>query len=256
MEYHEILTIDDDGSGIVEKSYNMDKKFIDQMLTMYKEMAQESPDVEFPTVPEEMMPDSNKTEEILLQTKTGIKLIHYETDKSDSLHHWLMRFSFNNANQLSILNNILSSYLDPPKEKSKELKPVDILFKRSDGYLIFYRKLDDSKENDVEKLLKKDGFFQISEFDEIKIIKDENNQSSEFSDEIKDVFEALLHLENGDESNLPKDNKKKSLVFDVIFPGAIIKTNALSVEGNKATWEYRLLDMNNPDLAQIAIIKL
>jgi hypothetical protein len=256
MDYHEILTINPNGSGIVEKYYDLDKKFIDQMMAMYNEMAQANPDnekIDFPTVPEEMMPDSVKTEEILLQAKTNIKLIHYEKNISDSLHHWIMKFSFKDTNELSILNNILSTYLEPPGENSKEIKPVDILFKRPDGILIYYRKLDNSKGNDVEKLLKKNGFFEISEFGKIK---DKNSQPYELSDEIADLVEVLIHSDITEEDSLLSDDNKKSLVFDVFFPGEIIETNATEFNGNKAKWEYRLLDMNDPNLAQIAIIKL
>lgn len=256
MDYHEILTINPDGSGIVEKYYDLDKKFIDQMMAMYNEMAQanlNNEDINFPTDPEEMMPDSITTEEILLKAKTDIKLIHYEKDISDSLQHWIMKFYFKDTNELGILNNILSTYLEPPGENSTELKPVDILFKRSDGFLIYYRKLDNSNDDDIEKLLNKSGFFEISESNKRN---GKINQPDELSDEISDLVEILIHSDLTEEDSLFQDNNKKSLVFDVIFPGEVIKSNATEFKGNKASWEYRLMDMNNdPNLAQIAIIK-
>lgn len=254
FDYEETLEFNADGSGTMITHYELDNKNIDQMKTMYEEMAKMMPDADISTNVDEMFFNKQKIEETLDSANNGIKLVAYETSVNDKSHVWDMKFSFDDINKTYLVYDAVS----PDNEENyteEEIIEEDhqLLSKQADGTLLFLRPLDDPglEEETSEYGSEEDYSYDDDYSDDNADDSDSDEEKSEMGDEIE---EGVSEMEKGF-NEYAEDMLNHKIIFHVKFPGKIIESNAHSVDGNTATWEYKFEELENTNMEQRAVIQ-
>jgi hypothetical protein len=253
FDYEETLEFKDDGSGTMIAHYELDNKNIDQMKKMYEEMAKMMPDADIPTNIDEMFFNKQKIEETLDSANNGIKLVSYETSVNDKSHVWDMKFSFEDINKSYMIYEAVA----PDDEESYAVEEKDeeipkLLTKQADGTLLFLRPFDDpamgSETSDYES---EDDYYYDDYSDEDSEYSDSDEDKSILEEEIE---EGVNEMEKG-LNEFAEGMLNHKIIFHVKFPGKIIESNAHSVDGNTATWEYGLEELDKSNIEQRAVIQ-
>lgn len=249
LDYEEVLVLNADGSATIQMKYAVDKVYLDQMKAMYEQMAQYMPDMEVPGDPADLMFDKAHIDQSLAAENSGITLLNYEVSSTDKAQIWNMGFAIADINNIEALDKALSPQEDQ-YEQYEESEPVEeqpLLTKQDDGTLLFYRSIgDDIASGDLGFGGDEEGDYQGEEYDD----SDDplsNALGEQLEEELGQFVEGLDDIADG-----MRDHKLK---FTVTFPGEIIESNATSVDGNTAVWEYSLEQIQNDTPPQTAVIK-
>lgn len=257
FDSEERLVIKEDMSGTVQMRFAVEKSYLEQMKVMYEQMAKMMPEAEMPSDPIDMMFNKAEIEQALADDGSGVELVSYETSESENLHIWDMKFTFEDVNQVAAVYNALS-----PEEDEGEVEYVNedesdepLWTKQADGTWLFYRSFEDvSMEEDYSG---GDDEYSGDEWSE-----EHEEYSDDYSDEDNESYHPMAaEVKKGVDQltdglgSMAESVGKHKMLFVVTFPGDIVESNATSVDGRTATWEYTLeqLDQNPP--AQKAVIK-
>jgi hypothetical protein len=78
--------------------------------------------------------------------------------------------------------------------------------------------------------------------DEESADMDTSGDSEDAGDDMEEFGKAMEQMGQMMQA-MTEAAQKSSLTFTVTFPGKIVESNATRVEGNTATWEYKLADL-------------
>lgn len=249
IDYEEHLTFNSDGSGTIYMKYAVDRVYLDQMMEMYKGMAQTMPDMEIPESPTETMFKREEIEAGLAREDGRIKLIKYEISEDDKAYKWDMEFSFTDSDDLGLLYAALS----PEDQMPEEEQPTDDvrwLTEQDDGTLLFVRDLNGDEEF-TEENEGSDGYEDYYNDEYADDSEDEDDGDSPFDQSMDEGVEQLTDAVE----QMAEGMANHIIVFKVTFPGTVIESNATSVDGNTATWKYKLGEFQTAPPAQRAVIK-
>lgn len=251
MEYEESLVIYPDGSGTIQMKYAIDKTYFDQMREMYKTMAETMPGSDIPSDPTEMMFNKDKIDSSLIQQDRGVALIDYKKYRDEQSDIWEMGFSFDDVNKLYIIGSVIT-----PEDQS-DMEPeattddiIKIYTKQPDGTFKYYRPLDDYDTGEGTV----DDAYNDYESDSPEYGNEDEDNASGATDEAQQVDEEIQDLFTN-LADSAQDLGDKMIIFHVTFPGKIIESNATTIEGNTATWQYKLSEINGDIPVQEATIQ-
>ncbi|MEE9554356.1 MAG: hypothetical protein V3W18_08680 [candidate division Zixibacteria bacterium] len=252
FDYEQTMVLNKDGSGTVTMRYTVDKAYLDQIKQMSKAIAEQSGDNSLLVDPAETMFSKSEIEETLKAHDAGIKMLSYEISETDNARIWDMKFSFADVNKLDILADALSA--DSEEYKPSEGEEV-IYSRQSDGTWLFSQPF---MENDPEG----------EEVDEYGYEDSEDYSSEDYEEEYSEDYDgddignldiegAAEAMENWSEEmkDLMQSMANKKIRVTIDFPGNIVESNATSTEGNSATWEYSLEQMQQAPEELRAVIK-
>jgi hypothetical protein len=257
FDSEETLVINADLSGTAQMKFAVEKSYLDQMKTMYEEMAKMMPDAEIPSDPKDMMFNKVELEQALAGDDAGVELVSYETSESEDSHIWDMRFSFEDVNRLDAVYSALSPDDDDDEfqtdregdNENENHQPL--MTKQADGTWLFYRPFEDAS---IEEEYSGEGEEYYPE-DEEEYSDDDYDDGDEPSDPLaSEMMEGLDQL-TGDIKSMAEGMKRHKMVFVVTFPGEIVESNATSVDGRTATWEYTLDQLDKDSPVQRAVIR-
>jgi hypothetical protein len=256
LDYEEVLVLNADGSATIQMKYAVDKVYLNQTKAMYEQMAQYMPEMEVPEDPADLMFDKAHIDATLAEENSGVELLAYDVSSTDQAQVWFMSFAIADINNIVALDKALSPQQDQfeQDEQFQEADPVDehpLLTKQDDGTLLFYRSFDDDLPSQdfgdgAAEESENWGDYQGEEYDD----SDDplgNVLTEQLEEELGQFVEGLDDIANG--------MRDHTLRFSVTFPGEIIESNATSVDGNTAVWEYTLEELDQLRSPQTAIIK-
>lgn len=263
FDYDEALVLNKDGSGSLQMKCSVSKVYLDQMQQMYAQMAKAMPDLDIPDDPRDMIFNRNKIDEALKAEDSGVELVKYEMSETDDMQTWDMKFSFTDLNRLDALDKALSP--DEPgmeyQEEDLETDEEPLLTKQDDGTWLFLRSFKDKME--AEAFGGEDGEYYQDEYGEYEDQEngdekysyddEEYNEGSVLGGISAEMEEGLNQFVEGFGLNAEEMGDHK-LRFSITFPGKIIESNATSVDGNTAIWEYSLNQIENSMPDQKAVI--
>ncbi len=240
IDYDEVMVINADGSGTVSMHYAMNKAYFEQLDAMMQDLSPEEGEVGTGS-PSDMF-SKQDIEEALAGNDQGIELKSFKYTETDSLYVWDMEFSFQDVNKLDSLSAALSSSEGEflPSEEGKQT-----FDKQEDGTWLFTRSLSSDEGQDVGEFQnpEEDGD-NPSEFDDQESQEESEGgqESNEFEDGMQEFADAMQGL--GDEMQwMAEAMKNHKIRFTVVFPRKVIESNATTIDGDTATWEYTLEKM-------------
>lgn len=260
FNYEETLVLNKDGSGTVQMKCAVSKAYIDQMKQMYEQMAEAMPDMEIPENPGDAIFNREDIEEAVRADNSGLELVHYEISETEDMKTWDMKFSFTDMESLDALDKALS-----PEEAGggyqEEATGADdepLLTKQDDGTWLFFRSFEDKM--DSESYGGEDEEYYQEDYDDYEE-QDYSEEDYSYDEDDTGALGAIAgQMEEGlnqvvEELGLMAEEMgKQKIRFSVTFPGKIIESNATSVDGNTAVWEYSMDQMENSPPDQQAII--
>ncbi len=242
FDYEENLVLNADGSGSIQMKFSVEKTYLEQMKQMYEQMAQNMPDMEIPDDPKDVMFNKGKIEEALGAEDSGVKMVTYELTETDNSQVWLMKFTFEDTDDLDVLDKALS-----PDEDDEEEEDYDqgeshdnkqLMTKQDDGTWLFFRSFNDD-DSDEERSDDDAEYFHGEYLAEQEEPEDDYYDEESESEMAEQLQEGLGQVVEGLDQ-MAEEMGKHKLRFTITFPGKVIESNASSVDGNTATWEYTL----------------
>ena len=264
INYEEHVQIQKDGSGTLTMHMAMDRHMIDQMQTMAEQFGESDSD---PL--EDVRSDLNrdKIESQFKETGSRLKLTKYDEQVTDDAYVWDLAISFPHYDDLKDfdMGDGESGHHDSdgPGQFTYEKQP--------DGTWLYRRGMDEGAKADIPGSggAMDQGDSESAEAGESPGMDEEDadggdwesvaDEDSESADEesaemgaggdSEDVGEGMEEFGKAMEQMgqmmqaMTEAAQKSSLTFTVTFPGKIVESNATRVEGNTATWEYKLDDL-------------
>lgn len=204
LEMHTVITVNKDGSGLVEENIFVGK----EIINMFKEFASSFGDS---TQPQQ---DFNLFEEEKIKAKTsdfgeGIEFVSMENIVTDKKEGYKAIYKFKNLNQVKV-NQDPSDEM-PLAENKGEATPTD--------EYVFFKFIKGSPNKIIFKLP-----------DEHK--KDEKSGEQTKTD---DTTETNVEADSSDLENMIKFMKEMKAKLEIRVDGQITNTNATHVDGNTVT---------------------
>ena len=257
FDYEETLVFNKDGSGSMQMHYAVDKSYLNQLKTMYEQMAASMPELEIPDDPSETMFNEDHIRQTLAEEQSSVTLDHYRISETETSKVWDMKFSFGDINDLEVLDKALS----PPDEYSEQEEQAQedeepFLVEQPDGTLLYSRSVSDDEEYEGSG---GDDYYSDEEYGNYDEgydagSEDEYDDESEPSPLEVDMEQGLDQL-TGEMEKMAEGMEDHKIRFVITFPGEIIESNADEVNGNTAVWEYNLGDLQGQVPDQRAVIK-
>jgi len=256
IDYQETLKFNEDGSGTLKIRYALDKQYLNEMEQMGGEMGTEQS--EEPEDADEDMWTREEIEEALKMEDTGVELIGYEVSEDEEWEIWVIEFSFDKLADFEMLSRTLSAEGD---EDSDEADINRSYARQDDGTWLYKHDFgggvdgeDGSSQFDMSYMGSGDSSSEdMPTAEELaEAMKQMQEAMQEYSDEDAEggdanpeagaqkeqMEEATQNMFSGLESMFAgMENARVKVTAE--FPGKIIESNATSVDGNTATWEYR-----------------
>ncbi|MFH1893888.1 MAG: hypothetical protein ABIK83_14545 [Candidatus Zixiibacteriota bacterium] len=256
IDYQETLKFNEDGSGTLKIRYALDKQYLNEMEQMGEKMGGE--ESEEPENADEDMWTREEIEEALKVEDTGVELIGYEASEDEEWKIWVIEFSFDNLADFEMLSRSLNAEADEDGEQAD----IDRSYTRQDDGTWLYQhdfgggmgeeggssQFDtsdmDSDDSDAEDMPTAEelaeAMKQMQEAMQEYSDEDEEGEDAnpEAGEQEEQMEEAMQNLSSGLESMFAgMENARVKVTAE--FPGKIIESNATSVDGNTATWEFR-----------------
>ena len=252
FDYEQNMILKSDGSGTVKVSYIVEKAYLDQIKKMSEAMAKQSGGSVKPTDPAETMFSKSEIEKTLKTHDSGIKMLSHEMSETDYSRKWDMEFSFADVNKLDVLADALTG---DSEDYNLSDDTGSIYVRQPDGTWLYSQPFmeDDDSGGDGEEY-----GYEESEEDY------QEDYPEEYSDEYDEDDISDLNMEGAGEAMEKWSEDMKDLVESMAshkirvaieFPGDVVESNATSVEGKTAVWEYTLEQMPNAPKELIAVIK-
>ncbi len=269
FDYAEEMVINDNGSGTIQMHFAMDKTYLKAIEKMTREMAEamggEAGDMDTPTPGF----SRDEIEKALATGNSGVKLISFDTSETEDASIWDMKFSFDNVNNVyAAIEAIQSNEEDAADDTSEpgddEDMPQVVFTKQADGTWLFERPL-----NDGDEMSGMAGDMDMADSEADHLDEDDMYGDSDVDDEMGDSdVETGDAADDGDEADTEGIDEfaegmqamfgnigNHTIKMTVTFPGEVIESNATSVDGSTATWEYKLADWATAVKNMRAVIK-
>jgi len=257
IDYQETISFNPDGSGTLKIRYALDKQYMDQMEQMSASMSTgDEEEGEEPESADDEMWTREQIEEALAGNDAGVELIDYSVGEEDGWKVWQMEFSFKN---LADFQDATRNLLDESESEAGESDLDRSYTEQDDGTWLYMYDMGgggDSEDLDLSGMdMSEEDSMEMPNAEEMaEAMKQMQEAMKEYSQEGDDVMggdanpeegekqeqmdEAMENLGEGLESMFAGMGKA-SVKITATFPGKIIESNATSVEGNTATWEYK-----------------
>ncbi|MFQ5499628.1 MAG: hypothetical protein ACE5FH_08140 [Candidatus Zixiibacteriota bacterium] len=264
IDVEEHLTLNDDGSGKVAMHYAIAKSYFEQMQAMQDEMMKDLPEEIKAQMPQGSLVDQmfskDRINEVLAEEASDIELLKYSRGEANESIVWDIEFSFEDINKLYVVYEALSSDesdeedYNQPQDSGKDERPEKLLTRQDDGTLLFVRAFDDESQAGMGG--SEDEYTGGGENYSSEEYPSESAGNDEYQVDADDSAAlAMFGTSAEGMQSMAEEMSKKTIRFTVTFPGEIVESNATSVDGNTATWEYKLTEMNDNMPTQRAVIK-
>ena len=230
FDYDQTMVINKDGSGAVSVRYAVEKAYLEQIRQMNQAMAEQSGKTGTIVDPAETMFSKSEIEKTLKESESGIRMLSYERSETNDSRIWEMEFSFADINKLSILADALSSDSEQYGQPSDD-RPIYEL--QTDGTWLYSQPFMEGDEAAEEG----------SEDEEYEDRADEDLEEGEMGELGVEEESAAMEEWSQDMKDLAQSMAEHRIRVSVEFPGEVVESNATSVEGKKAVWEYTLEKM-------------
>ena len=255
FDYQETMVLNKDGSGTLAMRLGMQKSMLDGMKAMTQAFSQEEdqPAADEPFISKEAI------EKNLAKSKAGVKLLDYKESVDGEMQVWDITYSFENLNDVQYITESLNDDFDAMADMGEA---VDSSMGEEEGMTdenmpelrLFVRGMDTG-----------DGMMGMPAGGEMD---DETEGYEEESAESHDESAGEMKKDEampdsaGDMSGmmegmdkLAQTMSKYGIKLTVKFPGKVIESNATTIDGNTATWEYKLSDMGKFPNKLTAVVK-
>lgn len=271
-QYEEHLTINDDGSGILKIHFVVSTEYVSEMRAMFDAADKEIPQDEGEIFSMNTIFDRAAIEKNLEAGNCGLKLTGYNMVETEDTTAWDMEFAMADVNKVYDLNEALypeKSLSDAYDDEDAEEPEIPAVFsKQDDGTWKYLRYLDNvAAANDAgdEEMYNLDFDYNYdypADSENIYGMTEESVYDSELTPEDSQmIFEeagdilydsAMSEMSNDSMQAFMDDFMEMTqallqfkMKFIVTFPGKIVDSNADEVNGNTATWELGMPDVNN-----------
>lgn len=263
FDYEEELVLNKDGSGRISFHYAIEKEYLRQMEELTKSMqammGADTSEVESPFA--EWSEESIR--EVLAEGEGGVELVSYQAGEDEAVQTWDMKFAFEDVNRMGEV--WMALYPDDGDEFEDEEYAVEeeaageeelmLLFtQQDDGTWLFRRPLDMDDEMGEEP--DEYGYDDAGEYEDADVYGDaeEHGEVDEYGEpggetegeSAADSFAQDL------EAGMKEMFAGHRIRFAVTFPGKVIESNATSVEGNTAVWEFAVEEV--PELEELRAV--
>lgn len=274
FDYDENIVINEDGSGTVELHFAFEEAYLKQMEEIRRQMAEQMGMPAEDTIDAASgMFDKAEIEAALNTAESGIAMSSYEESVTDGVRHYKLNFTFDDINKIHFLYTAVYpddeedeygvthdeqyGYEDNPGEEyPTEENPPDIYTPQDDGSWLFDRPMDsDLMESDEDEVFYGDQDGEEGQTWESESGEEygDGGQLGEIDlDELKSAMEGLGAQMQGMAEQMGKEHHFR---FTITFPGAIVESNATSVDGNTAVWEIRFDQEQQGFSSMTAVIK-
>ena len=258
LDYEQTMVINKDGSGTIKMHYAIDKSFLEMSRSAIQEFAETTEGTHKPATFDAML-EKQSVESKLAESKLGIKLIEYAVSETDESQIWDLTFSFRDINNFWGVYTIFADdeFDDGEDYDSSQFEdeiPDPIYSKQSDGSWLFRQSLsgfsdDDEEEDDAGYPDDFDYSDESGEMDfpEMTLEQIEQMKQMGMTDSMIQAMQTMQKM-----ASKMKDNRIR---FKVTLPGKIIESNAHSIEGNTAIWDFGLAEMSSDSLVLRAVVK-
>jgi hypothetical protein len=231
IDYSELLELNADGSGTMAMQFTVHKKYFD---AFGKAMGMESSDSSSNS-------DSSaynlfKREDFekqIAEKKLNVKLLDFSQKATDSTLMSIVKFSFKSIKDMMTVSSQMGKQ-DMSVEPAPERK---VVFEKQDAGWHFLRDFQDSSFNTMmDGMLDTTALNTSPETTKPEGDSTADSMSQAFGEAMQDMSKMMAKM-------MLKAFSDCHVQLAVKFPGKIVKTNATKVEGNTATWEYKLMDI-------------
>ncbi|MBU1317576.1 MAG: hypothetical protein KKG33_05490 [candidate division Zixibacteria bacterium] len=271
IDYQETISLNADGSGTLKIRHALDSQYMDLMR-----QALASWEAEDDNVPEksEVKSDEIWTRQQIqkaLKCNHCVELMDYDINDEGRWRVWSMEFSFKD---ISGVEGLLRS-LNEESVSERGLADMKRSFtKQTDGSWLFQHSLGTHREGGLESSdisgieMHQEDSMGIPADEEMAGLIDRFEEATE--DDSHDVYDQQGEDAKKEQNRLPEDKDSAAQAWDSLlnslpaeidkthikitatFSGEIVKSNATSIEGNTAVWEFsgqRERDNGGPSLA-------
>lgn len=260
FDYQEFMVLNKDGSGTLEMRLAMDMAMIEGMEAMAESFGAE--EVEEPVEEEEFI-SKNNIEKYLKENDAGVKLLSYEELEEEGMKVWKIKYSFEDLNSIHHITGSLNEDFDqmddfaedePAAEEEDDDTPELSFAQQDDGTWLFERGMDTGDQMP--------GMGMEGDMGMMDDTGDVDYEEEPYDDQPAEEEEEM----SGDDTTAMGDFAKQmeemsrmmskvGVKLTVQFPGEVVESNATKVEGNTATWEYKMSEMGKfPDILR-AVVK-
>jgi len=254
FDYQEYVVLKKDGSGTLDMRFGMQKSMIESMQAMSQAFNQGDEPVE-----EEPFISKENIEAFLKKHDTGVKLLSYEEAEEEGMQVWKIKYAFDNLNSIKYITESLNDDFDAMEDmgggtadtanESETPEQPELSFvKQSDGTWLFERGMDTG-----DNLSGMGGSMEGMETDD-EAAPEEDAEAHEEGGEADSQSSSEVDADKMMEG-MAAAMGNSGIKLTVEFPGKVIESNATSVDGNKATWEYKLSQMGKFPQKLRAIVK-
>ncbi|HOD67592.1 MAG TPA: hypothetical protein PLR32_00865 [candidate division Zixibacteria bacterium] len=249
FDYEEQMVIDKDGSGKVSFHYAVNKEYLQQFEDFAKSMAalagEDSTEVNLGFA--ELSEDSIR--QAIAQTTEGVELVSYRASEDEANKIWDMTFTFADLNAAAGVSNLLT----PDDEEGDatglaEAGLSGITFERQPDGTWLYRRPLESGSDEEEPGMEEEGA-SADEAEEGEATEPEEAGEAPADETVEEAAASDDAGEAGTMEPADVDSQQNEFAkafaghkvrFIVTFPGKVIESNASTVDGNMAIWEYSL----------------
>ncbi len=220
FDYGERIELNADGSGILTQHMVLYKGGLDGLMQMMQAFSQDSTD------DSSMSSFINRAEveKKLVSSKSDVKLLDFSETQTDSTMVYDIKYSFKDlASMMQVTEDMNQTEMLESAVPKKDAS----FAKGADGNWIFTREFGDSAMSNIMGLQSDSLTKEISPNNEADTAIVENP-----FDQMGKMMEMMMKQAFAD----------RTLKLTVKFPGTIVESNATKIDGNEATWEYKLID--------------
>ncbi|RME31286.1 MAG: hypothetical protein D6800_00905, partial [Candidatus Zixiibacteriota bacterium] len=241
LDYEQTLTINKDGSGTITMRYAIDKAYLQQMEAMTAGLQESMGEQTEPVGSFEQTFDKENIKAQLAANQWGIALTDYTVSETDEARVWTMSFSFKDINNLWQVYGLIGS--EEGDDTTGEM-PAPMYRKQADGTWLYEVPLNDAASTEETAGMTEEEATEPSESseeaaDDFAKMSPEEMKEMGMSDSMIQAMQQLQEMAN----SMVKQMAKHKIRFVTTFPGKIVESNATKVEGNTATWEFPLTQL-------------
>lgn len=219
FDYAERLELNADGSGIISQHMVLYKDGMMGMAPMLQELSSDSSsDSSFSFI------KRADVEKKLAKSGGSLKLIDFAETQTDSTAVYDIKVSFSNMDELSKFSN---DWTDDEMMQGMAQKKEIRFGKNESGGWTFVREFGDSS---------------LSAFGKMNMTQPEAADSTADSAAVDDPFADMGRMMM---KVMKQAFAERTIKLTVKFPGEVAESNATIINGNEATWEYKLSDAAN-----------
>lgn len=257
IDYEETLELNADGSGTMAMNVTVYKKYFDAMSEM---MGSSSAD----SVPDSAMYKLFTREDLekqLEERKIAVTLLDFKEQLTDSTIVYDVKYAFKDLEQmLEVSENMGKSEMmgESGGEYVGELEgepapePKITFNKDKSGQWEFVRKFGAAELGDM---ILPDEDSSKSESASQDTAKSTDSLGGPLAEAVDTMVSQMGSMMTGMTDMMTKAFANHGMRLTVKFPGAVVESNATSIKGNTAVWEYKFTDMRKAPAELQATIK-